>query len=168
MTKAFCTHCGTQYNNLEWPRTCNECGITVWKNPTPVIFMVQPVIDTSNGKQGLAIAQRAIDPHPGEWAFVGGYVDASDKNLFVAAEREFCEETGLKITASRIIHNEMNASGNLIIAIFADKIMTDLEWSTARTCDENLQFGVMWNTTDIKLCFPIHKKVADMWFNGAF
>lgn len=169
MTKAFCTHCGTQYQSLDWPRECNGCGVITWKNPIPVVNVLQPVYDSLPHRLGLAIAQRAIEPARGGWAFVGGYVDMQDSCLITAARREFREETGLELRGKgTIVHSELNNRGNMLVTVRMDTAMSLGEFLQGIPCSENYALDVLWDPTDRDLCFPIHQKVAEMWFNGEF
>lgn len=169
MTNAFCTHCGTQYQSLDWPRKCDGCGVITWKNPIPVVNVLQPVYDSLPYRLGLAIAQRAIEPERGGWAFVGGYVDMQDSCLITAARREFNEETGLELRGNgKIVYSELNNRGNMIITVQMDTAMSLDEFRQGTPCAENYALDVLWDPSERDLCFPIHQKVAEMWFNGEF
>lgn len=165
--RKFCGNCGAGYEDLTWPRTCNNCGDIAWKNPIPVTFVVQPVWAKDFSRKGLAIAQRARNPGAGEWAFIGGFVDMQDMNLEEAACREFMEETGLELPGkASIVYSRQNDWGQMVIAVAMSKAMTFEEWSHGSVCEENLQLGVMWTLEQVKLCFPIHQKIAEKWFRG--
>jgi len=163
--RKFCGSCGAEYADLNWPRTCNSCGDIAWKNPIPVTFVLQPLWARDFSRQGLATAQRARNPGAGEWAFIGGFVDMQDTSLVEAARREFMEETGLELPGrASIVYSEQNTWGQMVIAVKTDRIMSFEEWSYGSVCEENLQLGVMWTYDQVKLCFPIHQKIAEKWF----
>ena len=114
MKFTYCSACGAKYQEQTWPRTCNVCGDIHWKNPVPVVAVIQPTYDFENRRLGYVVAQRGIQPCYGQWALVGGYVDMSDADLVSAARREFQEETGLVIEGEvRIVHTEANHMGNM-------------------------------------------------------
>jgi hypothetical protein len=166
--RKYCGNCGTLYQSLNWPRTCNFCGDIAWKNPIPVTFVLQPVFSPTRDKVGLVIAKRANDPGANQWAFVGGFVDLDDINLIEAAKREFKEETGLDtVGIPKIIYNEQNASNHMLIAVqMCGGAMSYDQFCTGVLCPENLELGIMWDLDQVKLCFPIHQKIAERWFKG--
>ena len=166
--RKYCGNCGTLYDNLiSWPRTCNSCGDIAWKNPIPVTFVLQPVLSQDKTKIGLVMAKRANDPGANEWAFVGGFVDLGDSDLIEAAKREFKEETGLDTVGNaKIVYSEQNVSNHMLIAVVLDGVMTYEQFCTGVLCPENLELGILWSSDQAELCFPIHQKVAEMWFNG--
>jgi 8-oxo-dGTP pyrophosphatase MutT (NUDIX family) len=171
MTKqAFCTDCGTVYKSLEWPRHCEPCDRFTWKNPIPVVNVLQPIYDPVTNGIGLAIAQRAIEPAKGGWAFVGGYVDMHDACLISAARREFREETGLEARGDgKIVHSQLNAYGNMIISVVMSEEISLTEFQTqGKPCAENYALDVLWSYNERELCFPIHTHVAEKWFNGEY
>lgn len=166
MTRAFCTHCGTEFKTLEYPRLCFGCERITWKNPIPVVNVLQPIYDSLSDRVGLAIAQRAIEPAKGGWAFVGGYVDMHDDCLITAARREFKEETGLELVGNgNIVHSQLNANGNMIISVAMDRQMSLEEFRKGRPCAENYALDVLWSHNERELCFPIHNYIAEWWFN---
>lgn len=161
----FCGNCGSKYLSLSWPRDCQDCGMQTWKNPTPVVFVLQPISDKL--RLGLAIARRAHDPCAGEWSFVGGFVDMTDQSLVEAARREFREETSLEIASElHMVYSELNSWGQMIIAVETETPISLKQWQTAQPCSENLELGVLWPDSNIKLCFPVHQKIAERWFYG--
>ena len=165
--RKYCGNCGNLYQRQDWPRHCGECGEIAWKNPIPATFLLQPIYDPVTMKTGLAIARRAINPHAGEWAFMGGYVDMSDSDFISAAKREFQEESRLDpLGVGRIVHTEANGNGIMMIAVLMSEAMNVNDFIThGQTCPENHELGVMWHYDEYKLCFSINRKVAQMWFD---
>ncbi len=84
----YCHQCGTAYDLEEtgWPKTCRECKLVVFGNPTPVVNVICPL-----GERVLLV-KRGVEPARGSWAFAGGYVDARESPV-MAAVREVREET---------------------------------------------------------------------------
>ena len=167
--KAFCTHCGTEFESLDYPRHCSGCGKITWRNPIPVVNVLQPIYNPLADIVGLAIAQRAIEPARGGWAFIGGYVDMHDSCLISAARREFREETGLELAGNgKIVHSQLNSYGNMIISVVMDQSMTLEEFQKGRPCAENYALDVLWSHDERELCFPIHNHVARCWFTREY
>lgn len=168
--KAFCTHCGTEFASIAYPRHCLNCEKITWRNPIPVVNVLQPIYDPVTNGVGLAIAQRAIEPAKGGWAFVGGYVDMQDSCLISAARREFREETGLEARGEgKIVHSQLNAYGNMIISVVMSEEISLTEFQTqGRPCAENYALDVLWSYNERELCFPIHNHVAEKWFTGEY
>lgn len=164
MKFTHCSVCGTQYNHTSWPRQCNSCGDLHWRNPIPVVAVIQPVYDYNEHKIGYVIAQRGIHPCKGEWALVGGYVDMGDKSIFDAARREFLEETGLKVRGDmRLAHCESNGVGNMVFIVATDSVLDYEDVAKAVPCEENLAIGVAWQGENTKLCFSIHQEILDRY-----
>lgn len=168
--RAFCTHCGTEFESPEYPRHCKGCERITWRNPIPVVNVLQPIYDPMTNGVGLAIAQRAIEPARGGWAFVGGYVDMHDSCLISAARREFREETGLEARGEgKIVHSQLNSYGNMIITVVMDQEIFLSEFQTqGKPCAENHALDVLWSYNERELCFPIHTYVAEKWFMGEY
>lgn len=167
--RAFCAHCGTEFKSPEYPRHCKGCERITWRNPIPVVNVLQPIYNPVTSRAGLAIAQRAIEPARGGWAFVGGYVDMHDECLISAARREFREETGLETRGEgKIVHSQLNVYGNMIISVVMDKEIPLAEWQNAKPCAENYALDVLWSYNERELCFPIHTHVAEKWFMGEY
>ena len=65
--------------------------------------VVRKAIFTSTGLEGeLLLIKRAKEPHLGEWALPGGYMDA-DETASEAVVREVLEETGVKVKPLKMI-----------------------------------------------------------------
>lgn len=166
MDRKFCGNCGSGYADIDsWPRTCNNCGHIAWKNPIPVTFVLQPVSDGL--RVGLAMALRANNPCANQWSFIGGFVDMVDADLVEAAKREFREETGLETVGNAaLVYSEQNTWGQMLVAVAMDAAMSYDQYCKGVVCPENLELGVLWHGDDTELCFPIHRKIAQMWFDG--
>lgn len=96
----FCSFCGTRYPEpLTYPRTCTGCTSMVWANPIPVAVTLVPVLD--QGKTGLLVIRRAIPPHIGKLAIVGGFVEEHE-SWQVGAAREVIEESNVRIDPATI------------------------------------------------------------------
>ncbi len=161
-----CSNCGTQYQELNWPRICHECKAHVFNNPKPVSICVQPVTDDGIRK-GLVVAQRAIDPYAGGWALVGGYMEHDDDDVFFAACREFNEETGLTFRPPfSIVFNMNNKHGSVLTFIETKAVMGYDEFLNHTLCKENLRLDIMWDIGMYELCFPSHREVAEKWFRN--
>jgi ADP-ribose pyrophosphatase YjhB (NUDIX family) len=95
-----CIYCGSSLlgHKDQWPRTCSAtagCGRINYNSPKPVIALVL----RSWGRKmrdhiGTLVIKRGIDPHKGDWAFPGGYIDHAE-DWQVAAAREAHEELGV-------------------------------------------------------------------------
>lgn len=159
-----CNVCGVEYEQDSWPRTCVSCGDIHWRNPTPVVAVIQPVYDYEQERIGFVIAQRAINPFKGEWALVGGYVDFDDACIHSAGRREFLEETGLEIKSDlRIVCQRNNHHGNMVFVVAAEGVMDYADVRKATPCSENLAIGVAWQNEPVSLCFPIHQEVLERY-----
>ena len=149
------------------PQPCETCGLTDWKNPVPVVTIIQPVLDPVSCRLGIAMARRADPPYVGKWALIGGHVDAGNR-LEEAAVREWYEETGLTIDEDGLhyVGSHIASNGKLLTGFVAEYITTE-EWAKARLCHENLEFGICWDEDDIaQLCFPIHQAFARAYLDA--
>lgn len=150
------------------PTPCETCGHTEWGNPIPVVTIIQPIHSDLLNRTGLAMAKRADPPYVGQWALLGGHVDGGNY-LEQAAVREWREETGLVIREHELTYvgSRIASNGKLLVGFTAPPISIE-EWSMARLCRENLEFGICWDEADRKkLCFPIHQEFAGLFFDGA-
>lgn len=90
---AFCSSCGTAFTeNQTYPRICKSCGLHIWANPIPVSVVLVPVV--TQGKTGLLVVRRAIEPRKGFLALVGGFLEEHE-TWQQGGVREIREETGV-------------------------------------------------------------------------
>ncbi|MCS6899429.1 MAG: NUDIX domain-containing protein [Myxococcales bacterium] len=91
----YCSFCGLRYEEpLVYPRTCKGCGATVWSNPIPVSVVLQPVME--DGRVGLLVVRRAIEPKKGKISLVGGFLEAHE-TWQQGGAREILEEAGVVV-----------------------------------------------------------------------
>ena len=100
MRDTYCSHCGTAFTEpLSYPRTCPKCKTQIWANPTPVSVVLVPV--NKQGRTGLLVVRRGIEPKIGKLALVGGFLEEHE-TWRQGGAREVFEETGLSIDAATI------------------------------------------------------------------
>ena len=93
---SHCSYCGSPFPREEpWPRTCDRCRHTSFKNPIPVAVVLVPVDD------GLVFIRRSIEPKKGRLALPGGYINAGE-TWQEAGAREGLEETGISLNPREI------------------------------------------------------------------
>jgi ADP-ribose pyrophosphatase YjhB (NUDIX family) len=96
----FCSFCGTAYQApLRYPRTCASCKTEVWANPIPVSVVLVPVV--REGRTGLLVVRRAIQPGKDKLAIVGGFLEEHE-TWQEGGAREVGEETGVTVDATKL------------------------------------------------------------------
>lgn len=94
---AFCSFCGARFGEpLAYPRTCAACGAQIWANPIPVSVVLVPIVDDDDGRTGLLVVRRAIEPARGKLALVGGFLEEHE-SWQEGGAREVREEAGVVI-----------------------------------------------------------------------
>ena len=96
-----CIHCGHQLSGDDWPRQCGGCQAFNYNSPKPVVALVLRSWCPKTGHPGIIAIQRGIEPHKGEWAFPGGYIDFCE-DWRMAAARETREEIGVVIDPEQL------------------------------------------------------------------
>lgn len=93
---SHCGYCGQPFGETStWPRTCNHCGNTSFRNPLPVCVLLIPV------GHGILTVRRGIPPKQGELALPGGFVEWGE-SWQAAGAREAREEAGVAIAPASI------------------------------------------------------------------
>lgn len=96
----FCSFCGAAYPPpLAYPRSCPSCKTQVWANPIPVSVVLLPVV--REGRTGLLVIRRGIQPGIGKLALVGGFLE-DHETWAEGGARELREETGVTIDATTL------------------------------------------------------------------
>lgn len=75
--------------------SCRTCGFVLWRNPVVGVAVV--VL-----RSGAVLLGRRAGSYRGQWCIPCGYVEW-DEDVRAAAEREFAEETGLRVRAGRVL-----------------------------------------------------------------
>jgi len=167
MQHDHCSYCGTRYaDGLNWPRTCAECGETTWSNPLPVAVVLLPVTH-NDGRLGLVVVRRDIEPFRGEIALPGGFIETGE-SWQEAAVRELREETDLIAKPDEIslfaVHSSFNGYTLLVFGVLPPRPVESLPPSAPT--EESMEWLVLTEPT--RLCFPTHTlAMADFFRAGA-
>lgn len=152
-----CPYCGTRFApDAGWPRDCPGCGETSWANPLPVAITLQPVAGP-DGRRGLIVVRRDIEPARGELALPGGYVETGE-TWQQAAVRELYEETGLRARAEDItLYGALSARGTVnLFGMLPDRPLATLPPSAPTA--EATEWLVLWEPA--VLAFPTHTDIV--------
>lgn len=165
MQHDHCSYCGTRYGEgLPFPRTCVACGETTWSNPLPVAVVLFPV-GFPDGRTGLVVVRRDIEPARGELALPGGFIETGE-SWRQAAIRELWEETGLRAESDEVeLFDVVSTRTGYTLNIFAllpPRRFDDLPASTAT--EESTEWLVL--TEPQRLAFPTHTDVMVEFLAG--
>ncbi len=161
---SHCSYCGSKYSSAKWPKLCNCCNNTVFRNPIPVAVGLIPITDNDD-KVGLLLVQRAIKPCIGELCLPGGFIDWGE-SWQEAASREVFEETSLQTDPNEFnlfdTHSTPDKTRILIFG-YSKKIRHIKELETFKPTNEtsSIKVGLLSD----KLCFSLHQEVFNEWFN---
>lgn len=164
---SHCHACGARHVDTGWPKTCANCGLTMWINPLPVAVLLQPVTDGS--RRGVLIGLRGFEPQRGCWGLIGGFGETSDDGAEAGMKREKDEETRLKNDPEvRLMFS--GGSGPidkphlrqwLIFGHSKRPIHTDA-LASFEPDDETLALEVAWEPCE--LAFPLHTRALAEFF----
>ncbi|MDG4766881.1 NUDIX domain-containing protein [Solwaraspora sp. WMMD406] len=151
---SYCSYCGAAYPaDAGWPRVCDRCGQSVWRNPTPVAVAVVPV-STPQGI-GVVVQRRDIEPARGELALPGGFIEFGE-DWRAGVVRELWEETGLTGVADEVrlydVRSAPSGGTVLIFGLLPVRPMAGLPASVAT--DEATEWLVV--TEPVRLAFSTH------------
>lgn len=120
----FCPRCGHEmtraYAYGKERSLCEACGFIHFRDPK-----VAAVVFVTDGERVLLV-QRAVNPQRGKWSLPAGYIDYGEDPR-EAAVREVEEETGLRVSISRLIDvlgPDSRAEGPASIVILFEGIVT--------------------------------------------
>lgn len=154
---SHCSFCGTPFvPDQPWPRTCAGCGNTSYLNPLPVAVMVLPVDDA------VLVVRRAIEPHRGELALPGGFIDMGE-SWQEAAVRELREETGIVVGADRVRLLDVRSAPDGTLLIFALGPRTDPAALPAVTPTAETTEWLLIDKPQ-ELAFPLHTRIVADYF----
>lgn len=113
-----CIHCGHPLKDEPWPRVCEGCKAFNYNSPKPVIALVLMSWDRQPTMQpGVLVIKRGIEPHKGDWAFPGGYIDHGE-TWQQAAKRECQEELGLQLDPALLQLRKVQSTTNNYLVLF--------------------------------------------------
>jgi ADP-ribose pyrophosphatase YjhB (NUDIX family) len=153
-----CSYCGTKLYDLEYPKRCSNCKEYAWGNPIPVVVALLPV--EQDGRRGILIQQRNIDPGKGEWALTGGYINHGE-NWRQAITRETKEELELETDSNKFqLYDVVSGkSGATILIICYYNIVTQYETLSSFKPNKEVQaVDVAWEPRE--LAFPSHTQAV--------
>jgi ADP-ribose pyrophosphatase YjhB (NUDIX family) len=160
---SHCSYCGGDWAaDAPWPRTCVSCGETTWSNPLPVAVVLLPVRHP-DGRTGVVLVRRDIEPFRGELALPGGFIETGE-TWQEAAVRELREETGLLAEAAEVelfaVHSSSNRKTLLIFGVLPIRPVEELPPSAPT--EEAQEWLVVTEPTP--LAFPTHTESLAAWF----
>ena len=164
----FCSFCGTAYQAppLSYPRTCMSCKTQVWANPVPVSVVLVPVV--GDGRTGLLVVRRAIEPAINKLALVGGFLEEHE-TWAEGGAREIHEETGVVVDATKLTPFFFTSTSPRPNRVLLFSTAEPVDRSTlgpavknAETSERGLVFGPL-GLIDI-FAFPLHTEAAVRFF----
>jgi ADP-ribose pyrophosphatase YjhB (NUDIX family) len=166
---SHCSYCGTAYApDLAWPRVCAHCGETTWLNPLPVALVMMPILE-EDGRTGLLMVRRGIEPQLGLLGLPGGFIEEGE-SWQEGAVRELREETGLVADASEVTLADVLSAPHHVILIFGavkprpraevDAITPDAVRRLSN--DETQELAVIHEAQ--QLAFPLHTEMSNRFF----
>jgi 8-oxo-dGTP diphosphatase len=165
MQHDHCSYCGSRWaDGLGWPRTCATCGETTWSNPLPVAVVLLPV-SYSDGRTGVVVVRRDIEPFRGELALPGGFIETGE-SWRDAAVRELREETGLTAQPGEVglfdVHSSHNGYSLLVFGVLPPRPVESLPPSAPT--EESTEWFALTEPT--RLCFPTHTQAMAEYFRN--
>jgi 8-oxo-dGTP diphosphatase len=165
MQHDHCSYCGTRWaDGLPWPRTCPSCGETTWSNPLPVAVVLLPV-SHGDGRTGLVVVRRNIEPFRGDIALPGGFIETGE-SWREAAVRELREETELLGNPHEVelfdVHSSHNGYSLLIFGVLPPRPVESIPPSKPN--EESMEWFVLTEAT--RLCFPTHTQAMADYFKA--
>lgn len=164
---SFCSFCGAAFAPpLTYPRTCAQCGTTSWANPIPVSVVLVPV--EREGRTGLLVVRRGIEPGRGKLALVGGFLEEHE-TWQEGGAREVMEETGVAVEPASLETFWFTSTAPKPNRVLLFSIATPLRAESlapfARTT-ETEERGVVFGPRglDALFAFPLHVAAAHRFF----
>jgi ADP-ribose pyrophosphatase YjhB (NUDIX family) len=163
----FCSYCGEAFESTEgYPRACPSCKTEVWANPIPVSVVLLPVV--CDGREGLLVVRRGIEPGIGQLALVGGFLEEHE-TCAEGGVRELREETGVVIDAATLTPFWFTSTAprpNRVL-LFSTASAVAVEslapfTPNAETQERGLVFGP--RGLDEVFAFPLHAEAARLYF----
>ena len=159
----YCAFCGRPFDDptAPWPKSC-PCGQITYRNPIPVVNVIVPVI--KEGKTGVLLIQRGIEPCRGEWAFPGGFMELGE-TWQEGSARELWEETGLRIENPnqniQLLHVDENPKKNRLLVFGVVPAFQIEDLPAIPVNEETLDSRIAFEPED--LAFPPHTRALKIF-----
>jgi ADP-ribose pyrophosphatase YjhB (NUDIX family) len=165
----FCSFCGTRYeDSTRYPRRCASCKTQVWANPIPVSVVLVPV--DHDGRTGLLVVRRSIEPKKGKLALVGGFLE-DHETWAQGGAREIREEANVTVdptTLTPFWFTSTEPKPNRVLLFSEARPLTRASLSpftaNAETSERGLVFGPD-GLADV-FAFPLHVEAARRFFTA--
>ncbi|MDE3090449.1 MAG: NUDIX hydrolase [Chloroflexota bacterium] len=135
---------------------CPKCGYVVYRNPAPVGLVVATWDDK------LLLVHRVNPPLAGYWAPPAGHIEI-DESVEEGTVRETKEETGLDVTADRLLQLYSRANMGVTIAVFAGRVVGGEITAEEKEVDAVRFFGR--HELPVQPA-PANGTAVDLWFHG--
>lgn len=163
---SHCSFCGAKYIQDVWPRYCTYCKQFVWKNPLPVVVIELEInYYPEHRSPGLLVILRKNEPHIGEWAFPGGYMEVGE-TWQEAAARELEEETQIKMRPDQfVIVNILSAlKSNSNLLLFCRARLNVSQLPIKEFLPNSEVSAIKFVDNEIPLAFPLHSQMMQEYF----
>lgn len=138
------------------------------ENRYPIVYSTVDIVLWRHGASGYQIL---VGKKGNKYAFIGGFVDPSDKNLFEAAQRELFEETGIKkeilayVDSMKIEDRRYIGTKDSIMTHIFQGIHNDLP-DLSKIQDKEFSEFRFVGEDEINLIQDYHKPIALHFFNS--
>ncbi|MFV9503221.1 MAG: NUDIX domain-containing protein [Oscillochloridaceae bacterium umkhey_bin13] len=154
---SHCSFCGHPFlDGQRWPRVCAHCGSTTYRNPLPVVLMLQPVDD------GLLVIRRGAAPRQGQLSLPGGFIEMGETWQHAAA-RELREEAGVSVQSEHITDFATRSTPDGYLLVFGlGPQLRSADLAVFRPNREAEARLIVTAPTD--LAFPLHTEMVHLFF----
>jgi ADP-ribose pyrophosphatase YjhB (NUDIX family) len=167
MRDTFCSHCGKAFDPpLSYPRTCAGCKTQIWANPIPVSVVLVPVV--RDGRTGLLVIRRGIQPGQGKLALVGGFLEEHE-TWAEGGVREVREETAVVVPHEGLETFWFTSTSPRPNRVLLFSVAKPIDASSAaaftpnhETLERGLVFGP--DGLDDVFAFPLHVEAVRRFF----
>ena len=155
---AHCGYCGAPFTVSAWPRTCQGCGNTSYRNPVPVAVLLLPVDD------GVLVIRRALSGvGHGKLALPGGFVDIGE-TWQEAATRELFEEAGVRVSPGDVSDaRARSGTGGIVLLFGIGPRLRRADLPVFAPNEEVSERTVV--TAPTELAFPLHTEALRAYFD---
>ena len=163
----FCSRCGARFEDTTgYPRTCPGCATTVWANPIPVSVVLVPI--EHDGRTGVLVVRRGIEPRKGLLAIVGGFLEEHE-TWQVGGAREVREETDVVVDPGTIQPFWFTSTAPRPDRVLLFSIAAPLAAATLppfSPTNETTERGVIFGPEgiDALFAFPLHVEAVRRFF----